>query len=1102
MKVTDLHLQNIRSYDDETVKFPEGTMLVHGENGAGKTTLLMGIFGGLFLSKIRNVGSNDFNLDDIVRRGAEEGEIALTFEVEDVPYTVTWTIDTQGPNAAVLDSPSLSEPVSGIRDVRSKVMDIVGMDEDSFSRSVYVQQGEVDRLFDDDARAELIDDLLGLDRIDGYELRMKGARRAVNRLKNDNEQSAKNHQETIEEQFDHDTEGYESELGEKETEIAEKDAEIDEVESFLEELREAKRDVEASIEEHDELQTVLEEKKEKREGLVNDRGEEQRAIEEAEAAINNAEKDIETLEERIEEKSAVLADLETPSTTDSIAIDLSTEQAANETLNAAQEAVEEAQIEKTDREGDLEQAKSERDRLIEERDELVEEKDALNSDLDHLRDEMEAVKTDVEAAQEDLTDAISARDAATTAFFPEESCPDSITKETLDTVDARVEELRTEKNEVSEERAGKVASVEAAEATLNEVQTDIADAEAAIEQREDKLEEVRTELESVREKRAAATEQFEADLDELATELDAFDLEVTGETLQTLIDDRIPSKKDELQRALDDAKSTVTKKEARKSTLEDDREELQALDGVATCPKCGQDVDPEHVEGELADIESEIRELKAALDDATQERDRLLERRKTLDSLREDAIELREYRADAIEAKDDREDDLVDDVDNLQDELEEAEQELDDAEDELESVESEVAELRSTIENFESTIEALETEIQEGKEVSEAFERAEKRREEYEDLADKLADLESEETDLEDDIEAQVAEISECEELIDEQRDRVADAESACDVAAEAVEIATERRELVSSVVDAYDNIDDLETSVESHEQDIGHARDTIENLNAQISDVEARIEEIEDDLGAIDVEEQRETLVTISDKIDARETSLDELNAELESLKEERTVLETDLERLEYFQDQLALAESKREWAQERADEFDRMIGVYRSTKADLREQYLAYINEYTNDIFTDIYKNNSYQQVRVLEEGPDGTPYAIQLLRDDGTLEHPSNASGGERAIVNLALRAGIYKLIAEMREGNTGRLPPFILDEPTTFLDQGHVGRLEQMLDSIAEWDVPQVIVVSHDERLIQGAEHEIEVLIDEDTNASRADVYRGGRIPGDD
>jgi len=195
MKVTDLNLRNIRSYEDESIAFPEGTMLVHGENGAGKTTLLMGIFGGLFLSNIRNVGSNDFKLDDIVRRGTREGEIELTFEVTETPYTVTWSIDTEGQNSAELDSPALSGPISGIRDVSSEVVDVVGMDEDSFSRSVYVQQGEVDSLFDEDARAELIDDLLGLDRIDRYELRAKGARRAMGRIASENEQSAENHRE-------------------------------------------------------------------------------------------------------------------------------------------------------------------------------------------------------------------------------------------------------------------------------------------------------------------------------------------------------------------------------------------------------------------------------------------------------------------------------------------------------------------------------------------------------------------------------------------------------------------------------------------------------------------------------------------------------------------------------------------------------------------------------------------------------------------------------------------------------------------------------------------------------------------------------------------
>lgn len=56
MKIKALTLQNIRSYEDQTVEFLDGTILIRGNNGAGKTSLLMGIFGGLFLSKIRNVG--------------------------------------------------------------------------------------------------------------------------------------------------------------------------------------------------------------------------------------------------------------------------------------------------------------------------------------------------------------------------------------------------------------------------------------------------------------------------------------------------------------------------------------------------------------------------------------------------------------------------------------------------------------------------------------------------------------------------------------------------------------------------------------------------------------------------------------------------------------------------------------------------------------------------------------------------------------------------------------------------------------------------------------------------------------------------------------
>ena len=150
------------------------------------------------------------------------------------------------------------------------------------------------------------------------------------------------------------------------------------------------------------------------------------------------------------------------------------------------------------------------------------------------------------------------------------------------------------------------------------------------------------------------------------------------------------------------------------------------------------------------------------------------------------------------------------------------------------------------------------------------------------------------------------------------------------------------------------------------------------------------------------------------------------------------------------------------------------------------------------TNEIFNDIYQNSSYQRVIISEVQNERTgsyDYDIQLLRDDGMTEDPSNASGGERALVNLALRAGIYRLIAELEGGDRGRLPPFILDEPTTFLDKNHVEELEEMLDRIRDWDVPQVIVVSHDDALIHGADHRCEVKKDS-SNTSQATMQTRG------
>jgi len=1102
MKITKLCLNNIRSYDEETVEFPDGTVLIRGDNGAGKSTLLMSIFGGLFLSKIRNVGSNNFNLDDLVRRGTESGEIELTFEVENVPYTVTWTIDTSGSNGAVIESPALDEPHSGIRAVQEKVNEVIGMDADSFSRSVYVQQGEIDRLFDDEARAELIDDLLGLDQIDRYRTRMKGARRAANRLVTENEKTAENHRETIYEEFEYDVGGYESALATKESEIADVESELTEVKDYLEQLRDVQRELQSDIENHDELKSDLEDSETEREELVDEKAATQREIENTETAIAESQNDIENLETQIENIKETIETLDEPETIEAIEADLSTETNAKETLEATQEAVESARIEETNRERSLEQAVETRDRLQNEHQELQEECEELNESLSTLKGDVEAAELDIQEIETEISEAVDERNTAVEELLPNGLIPDSITADTRSVVESHIDEIKSQRNTQSEELAGTKASLEAKEETVADFRSNVDAASSERDRLEDRIDSVESDLSTTRGELEDAREQFDTELSTVSTKLAPFDVSVSADTLGTAIDEGIPNAKREIQQVIDNAGSRVTELETQKSGLEDERKELQSLDGETTCPKCGQDVDATHLETEREAISEALSVLDTQLESARDEHAEKLSRRDELDEIREQAVELRDFRQDTVETVEERVENLNEERDDLREELAAEHDTLEEAEHDLTEAESAVDDLTTTIAELKASIEELETSIEKGEAVLDQFDIVDDLRDELEERTDDLGDLTEELTDTETEVEELNEEIDSLSTEIEQQQQTVSNGELELDAATATVSVVERQRELVSEAVDAYDDIDGLQTEIQSHRKDIEHARDTIYNLNKQISNVETDIEDLENELGSMDIEETKAKLEDVDDRIDQREETVEELDEKRQSLEGDRKVLENELDQLQRFRERLELAESKREWSQDRSDEFEMMMRVYQSTKSDLREQYLTYINEYTNDIFTDIYKNSSYQQVQILEEGPDGTPYAIQLLRDDGTLEHPSNASGGERAIVNLALRAGIYKLIAEMRGGDSGRLPPFILDEPTTFLDAGHVGRLEQMLDSIAEWDVPQVIVVSHDERLIQGSEHECIVQIDEDTNASTVDVRTGGRAFGDD
>jgi len=72
----------------------------------------------------------------------------------------------------------------------------------------------------------------------------------------------------------------------------------------------------------------------------------------------------------------------------------------------------------------------------------------------------------------------------------------------------------------------------------------------------------------------------------------------------------------------------------------------------------------------------------------------------------------------------------------------------------------------------------------------------------------------------------------------------------------------------------------------------------------------------------------------------------------------------------------------------------------------------------------------------------------------------------------------------------------LPPMIFDEPTVFLDRGHVHQLIKLIDMMRDIGVGQILIVSHDESLIDSADHVFVVEKDPITNTSAITALSGG------
>ena len=296
-------------------------------------------------------------------------------------------------------------------------------------------------------------------------------------------------------------------------------------------------------------------------------------------------------------------------------------------------------------------------------------------------------------------------------------------------------------------------------------------------------------------------------------------------------------------------------------------------------------------------------------------------------------------------------------------------------------------------------------------------------------------------------------------------------------------------RAAVRDVEERLDRIDELEATVERRREKRADLDAVNDERRDRLADKRARRDELREAVDEEAIEAARERRAEAEAYLEQVDEELERLDGErsdlqsaigsvrgeieaLETLREERDALASTVADLESLHEEVADLES-----------------TYGDLRAELRQRNVRELERTLNETFELVYGNDAYSHIEL-----DGQ-YALTVYQKDGEALDPDQLSGGERALFNLSLRCAIYRLLAEGIEG-AAPTPPLILDEPTVFLDAGHVSRLVDLVEEMRGFGVRQIVIVSHDDELV-GAADEL-VTVEKDPRTNRSTVTRAEAV----
>lgn len=673
--------------------------------------------------------------------------------------------------------------------------------------------------------------------------------------------------------------------------------------------------------------------------------------------------------------------------------------------------------------------------------------------------------------------------------------------ERLEDLEAELEEATSKEEALTETRdtvAEQVDDLEDQLATLKERRDRLdelderrRELQSSLGELAERRQELQQELASVRSTRREAIERRDDLLDELELtdptalndEIDTVEADI--ETVEAEIDEH----RSAIESAREQAASASERVTAIEERIEDQQAELSSVCEQLEADETVRDDRREALEDATTALETTVADLD--VDAPTREalRARAEEVGSTIDDLEETLRDRRDERAALAEhveqaaelAEEDRCPTCGQPVDGSP-----HVEELEADRESLEAVTAEIEELTADLESHRETAEAIEAAI----EQLDVMERHQELLDERESVLDERRERR---TTLE-------AAIESANEELEAAREAKATATAAIESTKESIADANERlqshrqrHERLTAAASAVETVDDLDDELDRLDERTDHLDELETDRRDQLDAIDEELAELEDTLDASDVEELETELETARERLETATSHLDDIRERKGELTEALGSVRSDIDRLEEIEADLEAATSVHEDLAALREEAAELGTLYESVRSELRERNVATLERLLNETFDLLYRNETYEHIDL------DTDYALTIRSTDGTELDPSQLSGGERAIFNLSLRCAIYRLLAEGVEG-AAPMPPLMLDEPTVFLDQGHVGRLIRLLETMREFGVEQTLVVSHHEALLDAAKHRIAVEKDPSSNRSAVSTLAAVEPPG--